>query len=443
MRSLRLRLILGVLGAIAVGFLLAGIIVGRVVAGAIEREFDTRLERMADVLASATDVTASGELELSKVPDDPAFSQQRSGWYWMIAGGERVLARSRSLWIDQLPIAGLRPGSAIAMGPYGERLRLVIRETTFGDRSPPLTIAVTAPADLAEAEIRSVVTTLIALLALVGAASAIMAAYLVSRGLAPLKRAADAVSRIATGEIATIAPSGYREIDPLVQAVNGLLAHARAIVERSRLQASNLAHSLKTPLAFIAARMRTMDPADRLILESIEKMTRHIDHHLKRARLAGASPLVAVPVGVRPVIDDILLVAARMHQGRSLDVEVQVDDGATFLGEREDLEELLSNLVDNAFKWADRRIRIEARSSPGRVAVSVDDDGPGLDDAARKAVLEPGVRLDEAAGGAGLGLSIARDLVENYRGRLTLDRSPWGGLRACVELPGVGSAGRQ
>lgn len=436
MRSLRLRLLLTVLGAIGFGFALAGVTVGRFVAASIGREFDSRLEQIADALSAAADFTSEGELELTRIPDAAVFSQQRSGWYWMIADSERVLMRSRSLWTDRLVLDGVEPGrSGFIAGPNGERLRAVVREATPGDRMQPLAIAVAAPAAFVEDEVRGVVTQLVLLLAFIGGASVIAVGLLVNRGLAPLRRAADSVDRVARGEIPSLAPSGYREVDPLVQAVNGLLAHARETVGRSRLQASNLAHALKTPLAFISARVHATTPEDRSMTESVERMTRLIDHRLRRARFAATAPLLAEPVPVKAAIDDVVLVAQRLHGGRQHDVRIRADEATNFLGEREDLEELLSNLVDNAFKWAAHRIDIGADQADGRVVLMVADDGPGLDEGAREKVMQPGVRLDEAAAGSGLGLSIAAEIVEHYGGKLSLDRSPLGGLQVSVRLP--------
>jgi signal transduction histidine kinase len=357
----------------------------------------------------------------------------------MIAKGDQVAARSRSLWTDEIAIAGLASGrSHVLTGPNGERLRAFVRAFNLGRQSQSLSVTVAAPAELAENEVRTVVGSLIALLGIVGIGSVVAVALLLNQGLAPLKDVANAVVQISRGEIQSIKPTGYREIDPLVGAVNGLIANVREVLAKSRLHTSNLAHAIKTPLALISARVHSAMPHDPSINENVDLISRHIQHHLKRARFAPTEPIISTSISVKPVIEDILLVIQRTFHNRSVNVEMRTADDVAFLGEREDLEELIGNLVENAYKWAQQRILIEANNTTaGQLVVTVCDDGVGIDDAAREVVLRPGVRLDETVSGYGLGLSIAAELIERYRGQLSLDRSTLGGLKVSVYLPGI------
>lgn len=435
MRSLERRLLLMVVATTTAGFLIAGIIGTRFVASSIEDSFDSRIERIIDTLARTTEVGADGTLELGNVPSAAEFNRQRSGWYWMISRGEQVLARSRSLWTENLPTVSAEPMNArIARGPHGESLRIVTRTVPAEGQQNLLSFSVSAPAHLVRSEVRRAITWLLAPLGLIGLVSVLITAMLVKRGLAPLAQMAQAVGQMSRGEISVIETAGYREIDPLIAALNGMLANVREIATRSRLHVSNLAHALKTPLALLSARMHALGPENDAIAESVDRMNRHINHHLKRVRFSPTASLVVSRIALRPVLEDIVMVMQRMHP-RNIHTEVQVDANAAFLAEREDVEELLGNLVENAYKWTRSRIVIASMEREGRAVVTIDDDGPGIDSPARNQVLRPGVRLDEMVDGSGLGLSIATDLTTHYGGTLTLDHSPLGGLKVTVSLP--------
>ncbi len=237
------------------------------------------------------------------------------------------------------------------------------------------------------------------------------------------------------------------EVQPLVDDLNKLLEEQMAAVERARTQAGNLAHGLKTPLTVLAAEGRKLagqgDTATAEVLgQQIEVMRRQIDYQLARARAASSSRVPGVVSPIGPVVERLVRVLRRVGANPDIEVVAEIASEHVFAGEAQDLEEMVGNLLDNACKWAKRRVTVTSRSSGDRVAILVDDDGPGLPAERREEVFERGRRLDQSVPGSGLGLAIVRDLAEIYGGRVGLEDSPDGGLRVWLELPTPGPAAR-
>ncbi|HEX2256047.1 MAG TPA: ATP-binding protein, partial [Afifellaceae bacterium] len=230
------------------------------------------------------------------------------------------------------------------------------------------------------------------------------------------------------------------EIAPLVEDLNALIDSNREIVERARTHAGNLAHALKTPLAVLQNEAGEVDePLARKVREQIAVMRDQVGHHLDRAQMAGQLNVIGAVTAVEPVIDGLVRVMRKIHQDRGLTIECQADPELRFRGERQDLEEMIGNLLDNSCKWAAARVQVTAEAGETGAAamlrIDIEDDGPGLDAEAQAAALARGKRLDESQPGSGLGLAIVDELARVYRGRLTLGRSRWGGLSARLMLP--------
>lgn len=235
------------------------------------------------------------------------------------------------------------------------------------------------------------------------------------------------------------------EVEPLVVDLNRLLDQRDAMVARARATAGDLAHGLKTPLAVLthdaerAARDGHADLAASLFAQ-IDRMRRQIDSHLARARVDVSRFRAIAAVPVADSVDGIVRTLARLYVDRGLSLEARADPGIGVLVPREDLDEIVGNLLDNACKWARTRCRVTAGTGADRVELAVEDDGPGISLEMRTRVLTRGVRADEAVPGSGLGLSIVRDLTDAYGGRMVLDESPLGGLRVTIDLPAAKNA---
>lgn len=230
------------------------------------------------------------------------------------------------------------------------------------------------------------------------------------------------------------------EVQPLVDSLNTLLAHRDEAVQRAVGKAGDLAHGLKTPLAILTREAESAAATGHVELaasmrQQIERMQRQIDYHLAHARAAASGATPGTRTSVRASVDGLARAMHRIHADRSIEVRSECPAAHEVRVQREDLDEMLGNLLDNACKWARSRIVVNSVQDGAQVAVTVDDDGPGIAEDMRMAVLRRGVRADEATPGTGLGLAIVRDLAEVYGGSIALEQSPHGGCRAVLRLP--------
>ena len=229
-------------------------------------------------------------------------------------------------------------------------------------------------------------------------------------------------------------------VQPLVNELNALLSDREERVTRALTKAGDLAHGLKTPLTLLnqqaeRAKAEGQGALAAAIAQQVGRMRRQIDYHLAHARASASGADPTARCHALTSADALARTMATIHAERHLAIDVHVPHDTFVRGRREDFEEMLGNLVDNACKWATRRIEVRSGSDNGHIVTTVDDDGPGLDPSLRESVLKRGVRADEAAPGSGLGLAIVADLVELYGGSIALGSSPLGGLRATLKLP--------
>ncbi|CAN5675411.1 N/A [soil metagenome] len=265
----------------------------------------------------------------------------------------------------------------------------------------------------------------------------------VRRGLAPVNRLREKLAEVHAGRTRRVDGAYPAEIQPLVDDLNALLQHQERTVQRAVSKAGDLAHGLKTPLAVLAQEGERMELAGHAqlgasISQQVERMRRQIDRPLAHARAAASGTTPGARCDVRDSAEALARTLERLHAGRAIAIGVEVPAHHAVRAQREDLDEMLGNLLDNACTWANRRVIISSHHDGAAVLMTVDDDGPGLLASQRESVLQRGVRADEAAPGSGLGLAIVRDLAELYGGSISLDASGLGGLRASLRLPGVG-----
>jgi len=269
----------------------------------------------------------------------------------------------------------------------------------------------------------------------------LMAAGLIGlrQGLKPFRRLRERLMAVRMGEDRRVEGVYPSEVQPLIDDLNALLEERQKAVKRATATAGDLAHGLKTPLALLAQEADRADAeGNRELAENIgqlvERMSRQVTYHLARAR-AASGVASAVPCSVAPCTDALIRTVLKLYAGRALEILPDVAGDLCARVQRQDLDEMLGNLLDNACKWAKSKIVLKASRSGSVIVFTVDDDGPGLDRALQSAVLERGVRIDESAPGSGLGLAIVRDLAELYGGSVSLDDSALGGLQARLLLP--------
>jgi signal transduction histidine kinase len=270
----------------------------------------------------------------------------------------------------------------------------------------------------------------------------LMAAGLLAwrQGLTPFRRLREKLLAVRGGEDRRVEGAYPSEVQPLIDELNALLEDREKAVRRAVATAGDLAHGLKTPLALLAQEADRAAAAGNpelaeSITQQVERMSRQMNYHLARARAAASGTAGTARCRVADCTDALIRTLLKLHAGRALDISSTIAPDLGARVQREDLDEMLGNLLDNACKWANSKIVLEASRAGTMLVLTLDDDGPGLAPALRTVVLERGVRIDEAAPGSGLGLAIVRDLAELYDGSISLDDSPLGGLRARVSLP--------
>jgi signal transduction histidine kinase len=283
---------------------------------------------------------------------------------------------------------------------------------------------------------RPLALALIAFAAVMLGAATIQVAY----ALRPLRRVVEGVAAIRSGHMSKMSGDYPAEIRPLAHDLNDLLETNKTIVSRARLQAANLAHGLRTPLAILldeAVRLRERGQAESADVLDHEgrKMLRLMNYHLARARTAAPLPVAAEGSRISDVVGPIGNALARLYRLKGI---VITQDGATDVTvacDPVDLGEVLSNLMDNACKWARSSVHVSWKAEGAIVDISLEDDGPGIPEEVRESAFVAGERLDDAVPGTGLGLAIGRDIARMYGGDLTLLSSPFGGLQAQLRMP--------
>lgn len=450
--SLAFRLIVAASLWSAVALLVAGLIVTALYRQTAERGLDERLGVYRNSLIGAiaqqppdTPLAYPGNL------GEPLFELLFSGWYWQVRepdGGPVVIA-SRSLFTDTLDIVEASARSAAdsvetgqLAGPDNQKLRYLAQVVTFDD-DRTYEILVAGDVTRLENEIATFRNTVILILAAFGIGLVLAALTQIRWGLQPLDRVRRGLSDVRSGKRTRFEEDGLpAEVAPLVKELNALLESNREVISRSRTQVGNLAHALKTPLSVIVNEARAnRDPYAVKVAEQAQVMRKQINHYLDRARIAGQIDVIGAVTEVDPAVSRLVRAMRRIHGDRGIAVDYAGAEAARFRGEQQDLEEIVGNLVDNACKWAKGRVAVSVEyaapkgETPGRLAIAIEDDGPGLTEAEMEAATARGRRLDESKPGSGLGLSIVTDLVAMYSGAFRLARSGAGGLRAEVELP--------
>ena len=450
--SLVLRLI--ATGAIwAVVLLIAGGIAltqlyQRSVLGALE----DRLQSTVNALVAAAETGDTGEVSLARDPTDPEYNLVFSGRYWQIADWRtderlRVIARSRSLWDERLrppdsllERAAAQPGTPVTskiVGPDSEPLRIVAQAVILSGRPDMVVISAAEDQRPADREVRRFVVVALSLIFVFSVALLAGLIFQVRIGLAPVFRMRDAVAAVREGQAEKVEGQFPSELQPLGEELNSLIDHSREVVDRARTHVGNLAHALKTPIAVLLNESRNEQGGfAELVTRQAETMSRQVDHHLRRARAAAHAKAVGARTDVCSTLDDLTRTLQRIYGRTGIAISHTCEEGAIFRGERQDLEEMVGNLLDNACKWSGGEVRATVNLiEDGRLEVVVEDDGPGMDAERREQALQRGVRLDESTPGSGLGLSIVADLAQVYGGALSLDASGLGGLLARVTLP--------
>ncbi len=445
LESLAARLIAAAAIWTLLGLALGGAVLSNAFRTAALNNFDAALQADMDGLIIAAEPDPNGGVMLADRFLNHRFDRVYSGLYFEIKAGNSVGQISRSLFDKTImPVNETRKGPLSwgeAVGPENQRLRVVSRRVDLTpDNSKDADFTFLVAGDMADVERQTAEfnTTLFWSFLLLGL-GLIAAIFLQVRvGLLPLRRVSEALAKIRDGKARRLDGHFPTEIEPLATELNSLIVHSEEVVGRARTHVSNLAHFLKTPLSVLAAEA---DAEPGVLADTVKKqvfsMRRQVDHYLTRARAAGSLDVLGNRTQVSAVMDDLARVIGRIHAARGIVMDAECSDDLYFRGERQDLEEMLGNLMDNAGKWARSRVKVRCQKAAGRLVLTVEDDGPGLSAQERAQVGERGERLDESVPGSGLGLAIVRDISKLYGGFFNLDKSSFGGVLARLELPAI------
>ena len=419
-----------------------GVALDRVLANAITQNFDDQLDYVLTAMIASAETGPDGEVRLNRPLGDQRFLEPNSGLYWQITGTGHDPFRSRSLW-DQRLGTGAPHRDRIAhfydseqLG--GEDLRVVERDITLPLSKTVWRFQVAQTRAGLDEQIGSLRRTLVRSFALLGLGLFVMAALHTLYGLWPLRKLRLAIADMRAGKSQRVEQARLpREVAPLVDELNGLIAHNETQAEEARRHAGNLAHALKTPLTVVmnAATARSADLADTVIREAAT-MRRQVDHHLARARAVGRRGHAHSRAEVWPSLQAVERAVGRLYAQVRIDIDG--DKRASVHVERQDLDEMLGNLIENAAKYGGGSVFITVVRVDAFVEFQIEDDGPGIPEAERAQIFDRGARLDTGKPGTGLGLAIVRDVAEIYGGNVSLDESEdLGGLLVRLRLPAV------
>jgi signal transduction histidine kinase len=425
-----------------------GIALDRVLTSAITNNFDSSLDYVLTALIASAEVGPDGEVLLNRPPADQRFLEPYSGLYFQISAtqakpapdqGPELDLPSRSLWDRRLKVSGAHSDSEAhtynsAQFP-AETLRVVERDVRLPGSPIRWRFQVAQSREGLDEQISVLRKTMIRSFGILGLGLIVLAALQAFYGLWPLRRVRKAIASIRSGAKSRIDERFPREIEPLTEELNALLAHNENQAEEARRHAGNLAHALKTPLTVItnAATAQSPDLADTVCREATT-MRRQVDHHLARARAIGRRSSAQARAEVWPSLEAVERAVSRLYE--QVTIDLTGDKASAVRVERQDLDEMLGNLIENAAKYGGGRVFVTVATTPECVEIEVEDDGPGIAEEERAGIFDRGARLDLNKPGTGLGLAIVRDVAEIYGGSIHLEESEdLGGLLARLKLP--------
>ena len=437
--SLTRRMI--VVAALWIGILLltGGFALDRILTTSIIRNFDDQLTYVLNAMIAASEIGPEGEVRFNRPPADQRFIEPYSGVYYEVSGEGAEPFVSRSLWDRRLKVDSehfdLRPHVYNSNEFSGEPLRIAERDVILPGSKVRWRFQVAQSREMIDSQIHDLRQTLFWSFLALGIGLLILGALQTIYGLWPLRRVQREVAAIRSGREQRISDTFPTEIEPLTEEINQLLAHSEAQAEEARRHAGNLAHALKTPLTVItnAATAHSTD-LDQTVIREASVMRRQVDHHLARARAIGRRTSAQARSRVWESVEAVQRAVDRLYEGATVDITG--DRTAEVRVERQDVDEMIGNLVENAAKYGNGRVFITVEKKDSTVDIIVEDDGPGIPEAEREAIFARGARLDTDKPGTGLGLAIVRDVAEIYGGRVRLEESEdLGGLLARLTLP--------
>ena len=442
--SLSRRMIVIAAVWIAALLLIGGFALDRVLTRSIVDNFDNQLVLLLNKsLIAASEIGPDGEVRFNRPPPDQRFIEPYSGLYFQVSGPGADTFASRSLWDRRLRVvdthADLKPHlydtDEFSTAGHAEPLRIAERDVILPGSTTRWRFQVAQSRETINDQIHRLRLTLVWSFTALGVGLLALAALQTFYGLWPLRRVRQEVAAIRSGGKTRISQDFPAEIRPLTEEINQLLAHNEAQAEEARRHAGNLAHALKTPLTVITnAATANASDLDETVCREATVMRRQVDHHLARARAIGRRASAQARARVWESLEAVQRALDRLYE--TVTVDIAGDQNAEVRVERQDLDEMIGNLVENAAKYGGGRVFVTVEPRGETTDIVVEDDGPGIPEQQREAIFQRGARLDTDKPGTGLGLAIVRDVAEIYGGRITLEESEdLGGLLARLTLP--------
>ena len=416
-----------------------GFALDRVLTDAVTKSFDDQLDFLLTSLVVSAEIGPDGEVISSRQLADQRFLEPGSGLYYQVSGGGFEPYRSRSLWDSRLRTDQKHADKDVHIYDSTQfpdaKLRVVERDVTLPGSSVRWRFQVAQTRGYLDAQIAALRRTLVRSFLLLGLGLIVMVALQTFYGLLPLRKVRLEIQRMRAGKSSRVEGNMPAEVAPMVEELNGLIEHNDRQAEEARRHAGNLAHALKTPLTVImnAATAGQADLADTVVREA-RTMRRQVDHHLARARAVGRRGSAHSRAEVWPSLEAVERAITRLYPHVRIDIDG--DKTLTAHIERQDLDEILGNLVENAAKYGGGSVFVTVSGQAGFVELMVEDDGKGIPETDRLRIFDRGVRLDSGKPGTGLGLAIVRDVAEIYEGTVSLEESEdLGGLLVRLRLP--------
>ncbi|MGV2989417.1 ATP-binding protein [Vibrio sp. E150_011] len=435
--SLKTRLLLAASLWLSVITIAAGVIIPGLVREYLVQDLETQLGRSMDEIAANLETDKQGRLVLSSRLSDPRFNQPYSGLYWHIKTPADTL-RSRSLW-DKDISQKERAHASSYFGARDERLVAIKRTVFLPDISDGVTIIVAQDEDPIDKALHTLTNQVWVILGIMMLGLLSLVVAQVSWSLRPLNKMQKELQMLRNGERQSLDEQYPKEIAPLVNDLNALIFHYQELLARARNHAGNLSHALKTPLSILKNEQANLNEADRhKLAPALLQIQSQIDYHLGRARMAGAMNILSVKANPSERVDAMSLAFDKVYAQREIALINELDPDLFVAVEKTDLDEMLGNLIENAYKWGESLIRVHSIALDNdAIQIIIEDDGVGIPEAQCQDVIKRGVRLDETTPGTGLGLNIVSEMAHGYRGDLVLSLSKLGGLKATLTLRAV------
>ncbi len=416
-----------------------GFALDRILTAAVTRNFDDQLEYVLTALIVSAEVDPIGEVRFNRAPADQRFLEPYSGLYWQVSGKGREDFASYSLWDRRL-----RHGpNHTDFGAHAydssqfpdEKLRVIERDARLPGSTVRWRFQVAGSRVVLNEQIKTLRETLLFSFLILALGLIVMAALQTFYGLWPLRKVREEIVRMRSGQSRQIDRPMPIEVAPMVEELNGLIAHNERQAEEARRHAGNLAHALKTPLTVIMnAATANADDLGATVIREATTMRRQVDHHLARARAVGRRGNAHSRADVWPSLESVERAVGRLYPQVRFDLDGPKDLKAHV--ERQDLDEMLGNLIENAAKYGGGSVFVTVGAQAGFVEFMIEDDGMGIPEAERVRIFDRGARLDTGKPGTGLGLAIVRDVAEIYEGSVSLEESEdLGGLLVRLRLP--------